>query len=151
VRSVLIALFASASLGSAALAAEGRYTMTPVDGGFLRLDTETGDMALCQRKGATWSCEAMADSSRSLQKEFDRLAAENKELRAEIKRLEEIAGLGDDKKGGPEKRAERPGGGFRLPTEEDVDKVMGYVERMLKKFRDKLRELEEGDRRSAPL
>jgi hypothetical protein len=128
----------------------GRYMMSPTDGGhFVRLDTETGAMALCKRiAGDAWDCQAMADSSRPLQDEADRLKSENKELRAEVKRLEEVLGLGDRKPGDTgQKQAERPGGErpggtFKLPSEDDIDKAIDYVERMFKKFRDKLKDLE---------
>lgn len=129
----------------------GRFMMSPIDGGFVRLDTETGAMALCKRAGDSWDCTAMADSSKSLQQEADRLAAENKELKAEVRRLEEVLGLDGEKKDAPGKRAERPGGDFRLPSEQDVDKAIDYVERMFKKFRDKLKELDTGPEKRGPL
>ena len=39
----------------------------------------------------------------------------------------------------------------RLPTEDDVDKAMSYVQRMLKKFREKVRELEDHDKKGTNL
>lgn len=147
-RRLAITVLGLAALAGTAAAEEksGRYTMTPVDNGFVRLDTETGDMALCRREGAAWSCQAMADSSRPLQQEYDRLLAENKELKAEIKRLDEIAGLGDRKPG-----TDRPAPGFKLPSEQDVDKALDYVQRMVRKFKEKLRELERDEAPKTPL
>jgi hypothetical protein len=149
------ALAAAAALSVLAMPAvaqdkPGRYVLSPAEGGtFVRLDTETGAMALCKRTaGEAWDCQAMADSSRPLQEETDRLKTENKELRAEVKRLEEVLGLGDRKPGETgQKQAERPGGErpggtFKLPSEDDIDKAIDYVERMFKKFRDKLKDLE---------
>lgn len=151
-----IALFAAALLaqGAVALAADekaGRYVMSPVEGGMVRLDTETGAMALCKQSRGAWDCQAMADSSKPLQQENDRLVAENKELRDEVKRLEETLGLGDKKKDEPQRRAERPGGEFRLPSEQDVDKAIDYLERMWKKFRDKMKDYEGSERRGPVL
>jgi hypothetical protein len=149
----IIAALALAFLAVPAAANDkpGRFIMSPADGGFVRLDTETGAMALCKRTGDTWDCAAMSDSSKSLQQEADRLAAENKELKAEVRRLEEVLGLDGDKKDAPGKRAERPGGDFRLPSEQDVDKAIDYVERMFKKFRDKLKELDSGPEKRGPV
>lgn len=149
-------LIAVATLGvhtSASRAADekpGRYTMAPADGGFARLDTETGAMSLCTRKSGQWACEEMPDATRDLRKENDRLSLENKELKADIRRMEEMLGLGDDKKDS-EKRAERPGGRLQLPSEEDVDKALGYIERMFKKFRDKMKQFESETGKGTPL
>ena len=59
--------------------AGGRYRMTPAEGGaFLRLDTQTGAMSVCQRKDGRWACEAVPDERRALETEID---AGRKELR----------------------------------------------------------------------
>ena len=115
----------------------GRFSMQPTDGGFLRLDTATGDVSLCARTGTTFECKPVQDN-RDLQQEVTRLDTENKELKAEIARLEEMLGLG----GG----ARKPAPKLELPSEEDVDKALSYLERMFKKFRDKLKELDSGGR-----
>jgi len=151
---ILAAVLGATGVVSAAGAADekpGRYTMSPADGGgFVRLDGETGTMALCTRKGGEWACQEMLDSTKDLRRENDRLAAENKDLKADVRRLEEMLGLGDGKKG-EEKRAERPGGGLQLPSEEEVDRALNYVERMLKKFRDKLKQFEREGKEGTPL
>lgn len=129
-----------AGLASAALAGPpggeekpGRFTMQPTDGGLLRLDTVTGDVSLCARTGSSFECKPVKDD-RDLQSEVARLADENKQLKAEIRRLEESLGL-DGSLGRPKPKLE-------LPSEEDVDKALSYLERMFKKFRDKLKEFD---------
>lgn len=111
----------------------GRFTMQPAEGGFLRLDTATGDVSLCARAGTTFECKPVKDD-RDLQAEVARLADENKALKAEIKRLEETLGL-DGSPATPKPKLE-------LPSEEDVDKALSYLERMFKKFRDKMKEFD---------
>ena len=145
-------LLAAAPAAPAAGDRPGRFVMNPAEGGgFVRLDTETGAVAVCARKDAEWSCLEMADTGKGLREEIDRLKAENRELQVEIRRLEDMLLPDGDKKGAPERRAERPGGRFELPSEEDVDRAMSYVERMFRKFRDKLKELESQERRGTPL
>lgn len=119
----------------------GRFTMQPTDGGFLRLDTATGDVTFCAKAGATIECKPVKDD-RDLQIEINRLSNENKALKADIKQLEDIVGLGNKESQAPRK--------LELPSEEDVDKALGYMERMFKKFRDKLKDLE-GSGKSTPL
>ncbi|MFV0299201.1 MAG: hypothetical protein ACK5JT_24125 [Hyphomicrobiaceae bacterium] len=113
--------------------------MQPTDGGFLRLDTATGDMSLCKRTAASFECAPVKDD-RDLQAEVGRLAAENKDLKAEISRLQEQLGREDNKDLVPDAR---PGPGLQLPSEEDVDKALSYMQRMIKKFREKMKEFDE--------
>lgn len=134
VRALLIAA-ASASLTVCAAAdpapeTKGRYTMTPVEGGFMRLDTESGAVSLCTRKAEVWSCEPVSDKSASNDDKV-RLEAENKDLKDRIKALESTS---------PQTQA--PGGVTKLPTEKEVDEALDYVERMYKKFRDRIQKLD---------
>ena len=153
---ILISAIALALLVAAApdtdLAAGGRYKITPAEGGaFLRLDTQTGAMSVCQRKDGKWACEAVPDDRRALQSEIERLAAENKELQGEVKRLEELLKLPDPgSPDGKDKRAERSGPKFQLqlPSEADVDRAMDYVQRMMRKFKDRMREFKDSYRRN---
>ena len=108
--------------------------MSPaVGGGFVRLDTQSGQMSLCNRVNAEWKCEAMSDEGRGLTAEVDKLRAENKRLQEEVRRLDDLVmGM----KSGPGNRK------LELPSEEDVDRAMTYLQRMIKKFQDKLKEFE---------
>ncbi len=143
----------------------GRYIMQPVDGGALRMDSETGAMSLCSRRTGAYVCEPVQDE-RTSQKETERLTTENRELKAEIKRLEEMLGLGEKPQAGNQpgnspgtspgnpQSEERPVSRqpkFELPSEEDVDKALSYAERMLKKFRDKWKDIERGTGRGTQL
>ena len=70
-------IFAAAFLCSGALAADetraGRYTMTPADGGFIRLDTLSGAMALCAKQDSEWACKPMPDTQQSQSRDIERL------------------------------------------------------------------------------
>ena len=137
----------------------GRYIMQPVDGGALRMDSETGAMSLCTMRGGAFACEPVQDE-RTSQKEAERLTTENRELKAEIKRLEEMLGLGEKPQAGTpgapgnQQSEERPVSRqpkFELPSEEDLDKALSYAERMLKKFREKWKDIERGTGRGRDL
>lgn len=126
--------------GFAAGEKAGRFTMSPAEGGgFVRLDTETGQMSLCQRREGDWTCRDMAEPHGGLPQEVDRLREENRRLKAEIRQMEDIM-LGDKHAEAPHK--ENRGLEFKLPSEQDVDSAMDYVTRMVRKFREKMKELE---------
>ena len=125
----------------------GRYTMQPIEGGFLRLDTQTGAVSTCRTgTGNLVLCQPAQEESQGLAKEIAQLRAENIELKAEVKRLQETAGIQPPPPAGP------PAEKFQLPTEEEVDSALDYVERMFKKFRDRLQNLEkDGKKPGTPL
>ncbi|HRK19470.1 MAG TPA: hypothetical protein PK970_10980 [Hyphomicrobiaceae bacterium] len=117
----------------------GRYTFQQTQDGVLRFDTQTGQISMCRTRDGKLTCEAATDERRSIEEEIARLRTENAELKKDVKRLEELSGIPappDPDKPGSSK------GGVQLPTEEDLDKAMSYVQRMLKKFKDKLKEFE---------
>lgn len=91
-----------------------RFKLQKVDGGFLRLDAQTGQVSFCRERDAHWTCETVAD---------DRAA-----LEAEIKRLSDrVAEL--------EKKRDDPSERFRAPSDQELEQVMGFFEKVMKRFR----------------
>ena len=105
--------------------ASGRYVMNAVEGGFLRMDTDTGVVSLCARKAGTWACETVPDDYKALQKDTDRLTQENATLKRELAEAR--------RETGQPPRAERK---LELPSEQDIDKAIGQIEKYMKKFKD---------------
>ena len=62
-------------------AVDGRFSMTPVANGFLRLDTRTGQTSLCTVNGEQAQCRASADERAALEAEIARLTRENAEIK----------------------------------------------------------------------
>jgi hypothetical protein len=135
-RTLLLSAFALALLVGAAPETEQagtRYQLTPAEGGtFLRLDTQTGATSVCRRKDGRWACEAAADDAGARDRD-DRLATENTELKGAVKRLEELLGLPD----ADAKSTKQGSFKLRLPTEQEVDRAMDYVEGMVGKFKER--------------
>jgi hypothetical protein len=117
-----------------------RYTMTPTEGGVVRLDKQTGAMALCRRRDEAWACESMDDnqSQRALKDEVEKLRAENKFLKDQVQQLEETLGLGENQSNAPSS----PRAKLVMPSEADVDKAFDYFERMLDKLHERMKKLE---------
>jgi hypothetical protein len=142
VRMAVLAVALMPALAICAVAEEkpGRYTMNPTEGGVLRLDTVTGVVSFCSGKDGAFTCRDVQDESSAMREKLSKLEARNRELEGEVKRLEELVAPS----AGGEKHAERaPLPRLQLPSEEDIDKGMDYLTRMFRKFRDKLKELEE--------
>ena len=112
-----------------AAAAEGRYVLKDVEGGFIRLDTETGAVSHCGLRNETWRCEPVADAQAALQDEINRLAQENAELAQQLAELDD----------GEPRRAPA----LELPSDEDLDRVFGIFERFMQRFIDFARSLNE--------
>ena len=121
---------------------KGRYTMSPVEGGVLRLDRETGAMALCTRQNDKLVCDPVEDRAADETARLAKIEAENRALKERIKALEESAASA----GAPD----APENKMQLPTEEEVDKALDYAERMFKKFRDRIQKADPSQSKPKP-
>jgi len=133
-----VAIIAASSGAGFAEDKPGRFSMTPSDGGALKLDTVTGATSFCTKTSGDWVCTPTKDGEQALRREIDGLKGEILVLKEQLTKMEEMAGIGDPAK-------EPPGGRGRveLPTEKDVDQAFDYVERMVKKLRERLNKVEQ--------
>jgi hypothetical protein len=79
------------AFGSAAALADpmpdtenGRYALSPVTDGVLRLDTRTGAVSTCSNSGNGWACYSVPDERAALDAEIGRLEADNEKLRTQL-------------------------------------------------------------------
>jgi len=68
---------------------EGRFSFYRVDGGFLRFDSQAGQIAFCNSHNSGWACEAVPENRGALEKQVDRMRAEIAELKQQLKAHEE--------------------------------------------------------------
>jgi len=132
--------FGFAGLGAAVAdsapdSANGRYTLAPAGDGVVRLDTRTGAVSNCNNNGNGWACYAVPDERAAMDQEIGRLQAENARLKAQFAEREtaspgknEEALPKSDKQGGPPKAIESERK-IPLPSDQDMDRVMSFVER----------------------
>jgi hypothetical protein len=116
----------------------GRYTLSPVADGVIRLDTRTGIVSTCSNSGTRWACYTVPDERAALDAEIGRLVADNDRLKAELAAREPtVSGKTDEalpktdslkrdepKAADSERKIEIP-----LPSDQDVDRVVSFLER----------------------
>lgn len=114
----------------------GRYSMTPIPEGVLRLDTRTGTVSTCTRNGSGWACYAVPDERSALDAEIGRLQAEVEKLKGQIAAGPTVSGKIDEAlpKSDPFKKEPKIAEGERrieipLPSDQDVDRVMSFLEK----------------------
>jgi hypothetical protein len=122
----------------------GRYALSPVPDGVIRLDTRTGAVSTCSNNGTGWACYVVPDERAALDIEIGRLQADNEKFKTELEKLEAqlaarepvVTGKIDEplpktdslKKPEPkvaegERKIEIP-----LPSDRDMDRVMSFLE-----------------------
>jgi hypothetical protein len=106
-----------------------RYTMHPVPGGVMRLDTRLGLMSLCVSKESTFVCRPVADERSATDDELARLMKENMELK------EKLAALQKNGNGTfPALPRFTPPKALTLPDEQEMDRAMTLLEKMMRRF-----------------
>jgi hypothetical protein len=73
----------------------GRFTLSPVPEGFLRLDTRTGAVSTCSSAKGNWVCRAVPDERAALDTEIGRLQADNEKLKNQLAQRDTVAGKSD--------------------------------------------------------
>ncbi|MEK4033223.1 hypothetical protein WOC76_18070 [Methylocystis sp. IM3] len=86
-----------------------RFTLQPVDGGFLRMNRETGAVSWCSTKDGVAVCRIGADERATLEAEIERLSAENARLKTEAAK-----GL--------------------APGEQEFERALSFTERFLRRI-----------------
>ena len=114
------ALAALLLFGLPAAAADAqRYVLERIEGGFIRMDTATGAMARCGPQDGVWHCHRLGGRGQDLADELAALRAENARLKARLAEVEA-------------KRRHT----LDLPSNADIDRLMGVFEKMMRRFMD---------------
>ena len=111
-------------------AEDSRYVFNRVQDGFLRLDTRNGQVSSCKQETAGWTCRAAPDERTALESEIARLQTENGALKKEL--LARGAPLPNGMKADP--GAPRGAPDTKAPKESEIDRVMGYMERIWRRL-----------------
>jgi len=103
-----------------------RFSMTPAQNGFLRLDKQTGAVSYCTIENGLSACRVGADERVALEEEIARLRRENAELKAA--------------------RGPAQGSGSALPRDEEFERALSFAERFMRRMMRVFKEEAPGDR-----
>jgi hypothetical protein len=124
-------------------AENGRYALSPVTDGVLRLDTRTGAVSTCTNSGNGWACYSVPDERAALDAEIGRLEADNEKLKTQLaQRDQATSGKTDEalpkadslkEPQGPkvaegEREIEIPRIEIPLPSDRDMNRMMSALE-----------------------
>ena len=112
--------FLCVAMPASAISQNGRFVMKDSGGDLLRLDTRTGAVSYCRKRDKNWICQAAADDRAALHDEIARLQRENERLAAQNAELERRL-----------KAAQREP---ELPNEQELDRVFEFMERLMRRF-----------------
>jgi len=121
----------------------GRYTFSQVADGMLRLDTRTGQVSLCTRKDSGFACNTVPDERTALESEIARLQRENGAMKKDMlaRGLPLPNGVGGASSSERELKLTVP-----LPSDAEVDRVMGAFEKMWRRLVDIVQKTPGGDK-----
>lgn len=131
----------------------GRYTLSPVADGMIRLDTRTGAVSTCSNSGTGWACYTVPDERAALDTEIGRLEADNEKLRAQLAareptvsgKIDEALPKSDslkppDSRIAPDSESKWADGSRKieipLPSDRDMDRMMSFVEQAWRRLVD---------------
>ena len=129
-RLTAIGILCSLAISAGAHADDGRFAIKPAGDGFIKLDKKTGGLTHCRQVDTSWTCKVLNDESGELSASVEELLEdaakikqENKALKAKVAQLEQkLAKL----EAGPKE--------LKLPSDKDVDQIMGFFEKLLERF-----------------
>ena len=143
----LAALAAFAPPASAQTAPDsenGRYSFSGVPDGMLRLDTRTGQVSLCAKQATGWACSAVPDERAALENEIARLQRENGALKKDM--LARGLPLPGGVASGPPANQRELNLKVPLPSDAEIDRVMGAFEKMWRRLIDMVQKTPNSDR-----
>ena len=113
---------------------EARYSFQKVPDGFLRLDTQTGEVALCGSQPVGWACLTAPEDRAVLENEIARLHRDNAALKQEL--LAHGLTLPPGTRPEPPASNDEPQVVIRLPDSADVDRMVTLAGKMWRQFLD---------------
>ena len=112
---------------------DARYSFHKVQDGFLRLDTQTGEVALCGSQPVGWACVTAPEDRTVLENEIGRLRRDNAALKQELLAHGLTLPPGTEPEPPP---TNEPQVVIRLPDSADVDRMVAMAGKLWRRFLD---------------
>lgn len=119
-----------------AQAQEERYQLERTEDGYVRLDTQTGRMTLCRERSGQLVCRAATEERDAYDRQVEALEDRVAALESRVGALESGRPAAD------------------LPSEEEFEQTLGYMEKFFRRFMGIVTELDRdfgGRREEAPI
>jgi hypothetical protein len=129
----------AAAEGKPADNAEGRFTFSRMNEGYVRLDNRTGQVSFCSKRAVGWTCQLAPEDRGVLENEITRLQEENASLKKEL--LAHGMPLPGSMKGDPPP-APRNERSFSLPSDPNIDRMKVIVEKAWRRLVDMINALQ---------
>jgi hypothetical protein len=110
----------------------GRYLFSKQANGLLRLDTQSGAVALCSEQPVGWACQAAPEDRAVFEREIARLQNEN----VALKRALLAHGLTLPPGVAPDADTAQNDSMLRLPSDADIDRAIAFVGQVWQRFID---------------
>lgn len=107
----------------------GRYTLEKSATGYVRMDTRTGEMSICEERDGQLVCKVAADERAAFQDEMDRMQQKLNGLEQRLAAVEQSPLLKPQN---------------LLPTDEQFEKSLSYMERFFRRFMDIVKDMDKG-------
>jgi hypothetical protein len=120
-----------------------RYSFHRVEDGFLRLDTQTGEVTLCSAHAVGWACEAVPEERTALEQEIERLRDQIDHLRQEIATLRASPSLSPPRPPADLTPKSGQGGGLKMPSDEDIARARAAVENAWRRLMEMMKNLQD--------
>lgn len=121
-----------------------RYRFSASGEGFVRLDSQTGEVSYCAPRTAGWACQPAADERAALEAEIARLADANVALKRDLAAHQPPPVVTPD--AAPPKGYRVPEVELRLPTNEDIDRAVTFAGKVWKRLVDMLNDIQKDAR-----
>lgn len=93
-----------------------RFTLEKTENGFVRMDTLTGEMSICSEKAGQLVCRLSADERRAFEETLSDLSARVTALEQRLDTVAPPSGMND------------------IPDEVELDRALGAMEKMMRRF-----------------